>query len=188
MIQVEVAATKRSEFGKGPMRRLREDGKTPAVLYSREVDALPLTLDTKNITRELMTIQRRNAVLTINVADGDTFSTMIREIQVDPVHDHLIHIDLQAIDIAKPREYMVPINFTGESKGVALGGAMRIVANSVQLKGSPLDIPDTVEVDVTELESGDSIDFSNIEIPAKVTMITPSDALCVEVLALAIAP
>ncbi len=188
MIQVEISASKRNEFGKGPMRRLRQSGKTPLVLYGTGVDTLSLTVETKIMVKELLAIQRRNAVLTVNVEDGENYNVLIREIQVDPVDDTLLHLDFQTIDLDQAGEFTVPVSFKGTSRGVELGGFLHIVSGSVQLKGKPLDIPDAVEVEVTEMITGDSIPCEAIQLPESVTMITPGDKICVEVTVMSAAP
>ena len=97
MIQVDIPAAARTVFGKGESRRLRMDKKTPAVVYSKGEEALPLQFDEKILYKDLLFIHGRNAVVTLKI-EGDTTEqrhVLIREIQKDPVQEKVLHVDFQ---------------------------------------------------------------------------------------------
>ncbi len=181
MLQIDVSASVRESFGKGAMRRLRVSGNTPAVLYGNDKDVTSLQLETKPFLRSLYQISRKNAVVNLSV-DGDTRHVMMREIQTDPVDDSLIHADFFEINLDTARTFSVNIEIAGKAIGVDRGGELVTHSMVVNLEGAPLDIPDTVAVDVSGLDAGESILFANIELPGNVKMVSDDNIVCVEVI------
>ncbi len=181
MIQVELAASVREKFGKGAMHRLRSDGKTPAVLYGKGTEPIAVQLETKVFYKELLNIHRRNAVVTLTLDNGETHHALIKDVQADPVRDTLVHADFQKIDINKPQCFGVRVGFTGSAKGVDMGGMLMVEQHTVILEGVPLDIPDSCQLDVSDLEIGDKLLFDSLDLPDNVTMITDKDQVCVKV-------
>jgi large subunit ribosomal protein L25 len=183
MLQQEMAASIRNDFGKGAMRRLRMAGNTPAVVYGTGRESLALQLETLPLVKQLLKIQRRNAVITLNIEGDSPRHVLIKELQTDPVRDTLIHADFYEIPLDKARQFTVDLVVSGAAKGVDLGGIMEVVSRKVVVEGNPLDIPDTIGVDVTELAIGDNFLVSALALPGNVKMITPADAVCVTITA-----
>jgi large subunit ribosomal protein L25 len=181
MLQVEMAASLRTETGKGAMRQLRMQGKTPAVVYGGGAAAVPLVMDTKVMMQQLLEIYRQNAVVNLKVEGDRDRHVLLGEVQTDPVRDTLIHADFCEIDLGKPRRFDVPLVFTGVAKGVDFGGEMFIEHDSVAVEGLPLDIPDQCTLDVTELKIGDHMTFDNIALPANIKLVSKADTVCVKV-------
>jgi large subunit ribosomal protein L25 len=181
MLQVEMSASVRNVFGKGPMRRLRMGGKTPAVVYGTGSQTLSLQLETAVFFQQLLEMYRSNCIVTLKVDDGSTRHVLIKEVQTDPVRDTLLHADFLEIDLTKPRRFTVPLAFTGKAKGIDFGGELQISKNDVVLEGNPLDIPDDIKIDVTPLKIGDSISVGSVSIPATVKLITDADVVCAAV-------
>jgi large subunit ribosomal protein L25 len=186
MLQVKLDASVRTGHGKGAARTLRRMGKTPAVLYGQGAGTISLALDTKILVKELLAIKRRNVVINLDVeGDGQKFTkpVLIKEVQVDPIMGEPLHADFCEISLDKPMTLSVPLVYTGKAKGVDLGGEMLISSHSVHVKAKPLDIPDNIVVDVTNLEIGDSIGYAGLIVPAGVTMVDTSTKPCVAVTA-----
>lgn len=181
MLQIQLSASVRNEFGKGAMRRLRSDGKTPAVLYGSDRESLALQLETKTFYQELLNIHRRNAIVTLTLDDGATHDVLLKDVQSDPVRDTLIHADFQKIDINTPKRFDVQVEFTGFAKGVDLGGTLLVEQRTVVLEGLPLDIPDSCMVEVSDLGIGDKLLVDSLELPDNVTLISDKDQVLVKV-------
>lgn len=181
MLQVEMSAAVRTVTGKGPMRRLRSEGITPAVVYGTGGDALALQFDTKTMMAKLLEIYRRNAVVTLKIEGAQDRSVVVKEVQTDPVLDTLIHADFCEINLDKTAVFNVPLRMTGTAKGVDLGGRLETYATSVMLEGKPLDIPNEVVLNVTPLNIGEHLSYSAIELPENVVMVSKADAACVGV-------
>lgn len=182
MFQVEMSASVRNISGKGPMRQLRMQGITPAIVYGGGGEAVMLQLETKTLMAQLLEFYRRNTVVTLKINGVSDRCVMIGEVQTDPVRDTLIHVDFCEIDIQKSRSFTVPIVYNGTAKGVDLGGDMVIAHDKVVLEGRPLDIPDECVVDVTSLAIGDSVKCGEISIPENVKMVTDIEVLAVSVI------
>lgn len=183
MIRKELPAAVRKTFGKGPMRRLRVAGQTPAVAYGRGKDALALQFETKLLFHELVELQGRNAVLTLNIDDGSVRHVILKEVQSDPVKNSLYHADFMEIDLERPEVFSVPVVFTGKAKGVDAGGLQVIESATVQLKGIPLDIPDECVIDVRQLGIGDKVVAGQITVPEGVTLVSDHETVCVTIAA-----
>lgn len=183
MIQVNIPAAFRSEFGKGASRQLRMNDKTPAVLYSGGTDAVTLQCDAGELYKKIFDIHGRNAVVTLAI-EGDEKGerhVLVQEIQKNPVTDSLVHVDFLEIDLEKPASFSVPLKYKGTPKGVDLGGDLLVSARAIQLKGCPLDIPDYIEVDIKNLNRGESLTFDDVTLPEKVDMLSQGAKPCVAV-------
>ena len=184
MLQVNLDSQVRTGHGKGAARTLRRMGQTPAVLYGAGGASVSLALNTKILTKELLGIQRRNAIVNLDVAgDGKKYTkqVLIKEVQVDPIKGVPLHADFCEISLDTPMTLSVPLVFTGKAKGVDLGGEMLVSATSIIVKAKPLDIPDSISVDVTALEIGDSITYAQVAMPTGATMMDRADKICVAV-------
>ncbi len=184
MLKIDVSATVRTVFGKGAARRLRMDEQTPAVLYAGGSNALSLQVDAVELHKNLFAIHGRNAVVSLNI-DGDTKGTrhvLVKEIQKNPVTEQLIHVDFIEISLDQPREFTVPIQYLGKARGVDKGGLLQVLRAGVKLRGCPLDIPDTIAVDISELDMGQAgLTCDDLDIPNNVELIEKRDTVCVAV-------
>ncbi len=181
MLQVELSATVRNTFGKGAMRCLRSDGKTPAILYGLEAEPMALQLETKEFYKELLNLRRRNAVVALSLDDGKTHHVLIKDVQTDPVRDTVVHADFQRVDLKKSKQFGVDVKLIGNPKGVDLGGVIFVEERLVILEGLPLDIPDNCPLDISELDIGDSLSFDSLDLPKDIRLISDKDQVCVKV-------
>jgi len=184
MLQVRMDSKVRTVFGKGPMRQLRMREMTPANLYSGGKASVSLQFETPKLYKDLMSIHGRNAVVTLTV-EGDAVGerhVLVQEVQKDPATGQLLHVDFLEIDLRKAARFTVPIQYVGTAKGVDLGGELHIHKDVVQLRGCPLDIPDVIQVDITQLEQGGAgLTYGDLPLPANVEMLEKPDVTCVNV-------
>lgn len=184
MLQVDIAADKRDDRGKGAARSLRRAGRTPAVLYGPKIDPQALSLDTHSFTKALFAVHRRNAVLNLEVNDGGGKSlhhVITREIQTDPIADNVLHADFYVISLEEPLEFQVPLRYKGKAKGVDMGGDLIVSMEKVPLKGKALDIPDAVEVDLAPMGPNSKLTCAELSLPAGVELAVAGDEVCVAV-------
>ncbi|MBE9521542.1 MAG: 50S ribosomal protein L25 [Proteobacteria bacterium] len=187
MIQQDMTATIRQDFGKGASHRVRQDGLTPAILYGGSDKSVALSLDEKSLTRSLLQLQGKNAVVSLHI-EGEkgkkVHHVLVKEIQKNPVSDTLIHVDFFEISLDKEITLAVLVNYNGTAIGVDLGGVMNISAQTVKIKGLPLDIPDSIELDVTSLElGGPGFSCKDLSIPENVSLEEDPERTCVAVVA-----
>ncbi|CAG37462.1 50S ribosomal protein L25 [Desulfotalea psychrophila] len=182
MFQVEMTASVREAFGKGPMRRLRQQGITPAVVYGAGKAALPLQMDAKILMTQLLEFSRVNTVVSLSVDGQDAKNVVIAEIQSDPVTDALVHVDFCEIDLDQAREFTVPVTFEGTPKGVDLGGRLESHLTSVILKAKPLDIPNEFVINIADLAIDEQLTVADVALAENVVMVTPAARVMVAVL------
>lgn len=182
MDAIALSSTHRTPGGKGVARRLRAEGRLPAVLYGHGVETpTTLSLDPKELDKALANPKGLNAVFSVAV-DGTTHHVLLREMQRHPVSRKILHIDLVAADLEKPLVAFVPVEFTGKSIGVVTGGRIRKPYREVKLRSKPADVPASITVDITPLDHGDAVKASELNLPEGVTPVFDRDYVVVKVL------
>ena len=156
---------KRESFGKNEARRLRAQGRIPAVLYGGQKageNAEPIAVDPKVLMRILHSDSGLNTLISLNV-NGSSTRVLVKEYQVDPVTHKLLHVDFYRIAMDKLLTVTVPVVVKGEPKGVKQqGGVLDFVHREVEVECLPADIPDKIEIDVSELLLNESIRVRDI--------------------------
>ncbi|HOW53986.1 MAG TPA: 50S ribosomal protein L25 [Syntrophorhabdaceae bacterium] len=167
MEQVLIKADTRNATGKGIARKLRREGRIPAVLYGRNVDPVSITVSTKDwekITRHM----KRNVILDMEITGGkgvENRPVMVKEVQKDGLGVNVMHIDFLQVSMERTVEVEVPIHLKGKSKGEILGGIIDIHLRSARVECLPTQIPEEIVIDITELDIGDSVHVSDISLP-----------------------
>ena len=167
----------RKEHGTSAARRARLQNKVPAVVYHSGVEATPLSVDKISLNKALRTGQM---IFEVNVEDKNQF-VLVKEIQYHPVTDDIIHIDFQKVKEDEKISLEVAIRSTGEAQGVKLGGLLVQMLNSVTIKCKPAEIPEFLEIDVTDMEMNTNLFVKDITLPEDVEMITAEDIAVVSV-------
>ena len=167
----------RKEHGTSAARRARLQNKVPAVVYHSGVEATPLSVDKISLNKALRTGQM---IFEVNVEDKNQF-VLVKEIQYHPVTDEIIHIDFQKVKEDEKISLEVAIRSIGESQGVKLGGLLVQMLNSVTIKCKPAEIPEFLEIDVTDMEMNTNLFVKDITLPEDVEMITAEDIAVVSV-------
>ena len=167
----------RKEHGTSAARRARLQNKVPAVVYHSGVEATPLSVDKISLNKALRTGQM---IFEVNVEDKNQF-VLVKEIQYHPVTDEIIHIDFQKVKEDEKISLEVAIRSTGEAQGVKLGGLLVQMLNSVTVKCKPAEIPEFLEIDVTDMEMNTNLFVKDITLPEDVEMITAEDIAVVSV-------
>jgi len=176
-METKLQAEKRDETGKGVARRLRADGRVPGVLYGQGVEPVALSVDAREMFHILHGAAGANALVDL-VVDGSEHLVLAREIQRDYIHNSLIHIDFLAVSRTQTITVNVPVVETGEAAGVKEGGVVEHHLREIAVECFPQDVPDQIEIDITEIELGDMIHVSDLVAPEGVTILTnPEDAV-----------
>ena len=167
----------RKEHGTSAARRTRLQNKVPAVVYHSGVEAIPLSVDKISLNKALRTGQM---IFEVNVEDKDQF-VLVKEIQYHPVTDEIIHIDFQKVKEDEKISLEVAVRSSGEAQGVKLGGLLVQMLNSVTIKCKPAEIPEFLEIDVTDMEMNTNLFVKDITLPTDVEMLTAEDIAVVSV-------
>ncbi|MGK0359290.1 MAG: large subunit ribosomal protein L25 [Bradymonadia bacterium] len=181
MDAIALSSTRRSPGGKGVARRLRAEGRLPAVLYGHGVESpTPLSLDPKEFVKAITNPKGLNAVYSVEI-DGTSHQVLAREMQRHPVSRKILHVDLVAADPEKLITTFVPVTFTGKSVGVVTGGRIRKPYREIKLRARPMDVPVDIVVDITEMDHNDAIHASDLQLPEGVTPVYDRDYVVVKV-------
>ena len=167
----------RKEHGTSAARRTRLQNKVPAVVYHSGIEATPLSVDKISLNKALRTGQM---IFEVNVEDKDQF-VLVKEIQYHPVTDEIIHIDFQKVKEDEKISLEVAVRSSGEAQGVKLGGLLVQMLNSVTIKCRPAEIPEFLEIDVTDMEMNTNLFVRDITLPGDVEMLTADDIAVVSV-------
>jgi large subunit ribosomal protein L25 len=186
-MEARLEAVKRDTFGKNEANRTRAKGLIPAVLYGGVVvdgkpQAKAIAVDPKSVMTIMHSESGVNTLIGLKVDDEDV-RVLVREYQVDPITHKLIHVDFYRIAMDKLLTVTVPITVKGEPKGVKQqGGLLDVVHREVEVECLPADIPEHIEIDVTELMLGQSVRLRDVATNPRWKPVTDVDIMLVHVI------
>jgi large subunit ribosomal protein L25 len=182
---MNVEAEPREDFGKNAARRLRHAGRIPAVVYGGGGPSIPIMIDPQRISEILRSESGHNAIFTLDIRGKAPARVMLRDWQVDPIHGHLLHVDMVRVARDTRLKVKVPVHITGEAKGVKVqGGIFEFVLREVEVECLPDDIPDHVTADVTELTIGRNLRVADLPLGEKGKILTDPARVVAHVVAL----
>lgn len=170
----------RAAVGTTSSRRLRAEGKVPAVLYGHGDAPRHLAVEAKAL-EDLLHHGGRTSLITLS-GDGSSDTALIRDVQYDPVSRRAYHADFQRVSAGERVETTLPVVTIGIARGVREHGAvMDVVVHEVEIEGPADRIPDNVEVDVSELEIHGHVTAADLRLPNGFTMVTPAETVLVSI-------
>jgi large subunit ribosomal protein L25 len=180
----ELKASLRNNKGKGVARRLRKSGLVPAVVYGHKKVTLLLTVNSSELTK-LLKGKEENVFINLLVENGKKLEmfTLIKELQINPVNGNFIHVDFCEIDKEQAITLDIPIHFTGEAIGVEAGGDLHHVKREIRVSCLFSVLPDFVEVNVSQLNIGDSIKVQDLKLPEGITVLDQEDTILASITA-----
>ncbi len=168
-----VATPREGKFNKNAARRVRVQGKIPAVVYGAGQDSVAVSVDPRIITKILHSDSGHNTIFDLDVTGSATVKAMIVDWQNEPIKGALLHIDLKRIAMDKMMTVSVPIQLIGVPVGVkAQGGILEHVLREVEIECLPSDIPSHLDVDVSNLEMNQSIHVSDLPHSGSIKFLT----------------
>jgi large subunit ribosomal protein L25 len=177
-----IAAQLRTPGGKNVNRRIRKAGKIPAVIYGPGKPPVVISVDPNDVKTILYSESGRNTIFTISVDGSEQSNAMVKDYQRDPVQGHLLHTDFLEIAMDRLLALTVNVEIVGEAEGVKLdGGIMDIVTHSIEVECLPSDIPESIKVDVSHLKINDYIRVKNIQVDAKVKILSDPEIVVVTI-------
>jgi len=165
--EFNLIAEMRDDRGKGASRRLRHQGKVPAIIYGAGREPRALMFDHNKVLRELENASFYSSILTIKVGDKSR-AAIVKDIQRHPSKKQILHIDLQRIVEDEKIRMQIPIHFLGEEEAVGVkigGGSVSRLMTEIEVSCFPKDLPEFLEVDISELELDQMLYVSNISLP-----------------------
>jgi large subunit ribosomal protein L25 len=179
--EAKLKAELRSTTGKGAARKLRQQGKIPAIVYGAHEDAQSVTLDAHQTGLLFHSISVENTIIQLEVEGAAApVATLVREVQAHPYKQEIVHVDFLRLETGVEVELDVPLVLIGTPKGVREeGGVLDHLVHELEVRCIPSAIPEQLSVDVTELEIGDSISLDQLEAPEGVTFLADTNmTLC----------
>jgi large subunit ribosomal protein L25 len=182
MEEATIKAEIRQGKGKSSVRKLRTQGRVPGVVYGKDVTALPITVSAKEWER-LGRHLKRNAILKMFLEMGGKVEerpVMVKDVQTGFANDKILHIDFLQVSMERTVEVEIPVRLTGQPKGALKNGIIELHLRTVMVECLPGQIPEALELDITELDIGDSIHVHEVSIPG-VRFLEHSDVAIVTV-------
>jgi len=170
--QLELNATIRKTRGNGPARSLRREGRFPGVLYGPGTQPVMLSLNVRDFEHVVQKGNIRRTIFSLSIQNGSTVTkpAVIKELQTHPVSGQFLHVDFYEIDMNRKLRVMVPVVPKGKTKGEEFGGMLQIIEREIAVFCLPQEIPDSLEIDVSELGVGDALHVKDIALPGGVEL------------------
>jgi large subunit ribosomal protein L25 len=183
-MEVTLQAVKRGDKGKNEARRHRAAGRLPAIVYGTGNQPISVTVEPKALSRILHSDSGANTLITLRLDGEGDARVLVKEYQLDPITHDLLHADFYRVAMDKVIQVTVPIELKGEAKGVKLqGGIVDFVTRQIEVECLPGDIPDQIDIDITELMMNDGVRVRDLATGGKWTSITDADTLIVHLVA-----
>jgi large subunit ribosomal protein L25 len=178
--QANIQAQTRSHTGKGAARTLRRTGKVPAVIYGHDRPSEPVTVETLALSKLLGSISAATTIVDVTVDQRAPVKALIREIQRDPLRPvNILHLDLYEVKADEKVTVSVPVRLVGIPDGVRnFGGVLDQVLYSLEVEVLPADIPDHIDLDVTNLAIGHSLFVREVSVPKARILNPPESPVC----------
>ncbi|HEX9022432.1 MAG TPA: 50S ribosomal protein L25 [Geobacteraceae bacterium] len=183
MERKELTVELRSKTGKGIARQLRNRGLIPGVVYGKGMDAVPVSVNPKELSAAIAGEGGHNNLLTLKGGDSLNGNVVIvADLALNPLKGDAIHVDLHKINLTEKIKVAVPINLVGTAAGVTAGGLLDLAKHAIEVECLPTEIPEHINVDVTELTVGHSIHVGDLKVPAGIKVLDDSKAAVVSIL------
>lgn len=182
METVEIQIEPREAGTKGKAKRLRRDGKLPGVFYGPKAQTVPLEVDRKDFMSRVADLEGSHL---IRIKSGSPLLAdkvaLVKEMQFHPVTGEVLHADFYEVDLSAKIRVKVPLHFVGKAVGVVRGGILQPIVREVEVECLPMDIPEFFNVEVSELDIGDSLHVTGLAMPEGVVAASESDLTLVTV-------
>jgi large subunit ribosomal protein L25 len=166
----DLNAEPRTTTGNGPARVLRRSGKMPAVLYGQGVAPESLTVSVKDLETVLKGSSGGQMFLSLSVEGAPKKTVLLKELQRHPVSGDFLHADFYQVDMNRRIKVMVPVTTRGKCIGVEMGGMLQVIRRSLEVECLPDRIPDHIEIDITDLQMGESVHVEDIDLGEEVEL------------------
>src|SRR6187551_986331 len=174
MATIEFTAFPRNTEGRGASRRLRRTGKAPGIVYGGTLAPQPIELDHNALIHALRNEAFHSSILTMKV-DGAATQVLLRDVQMHPFRHEVLHVDFQRIDATRKIHMKVPLHFVNEDLSPAVkaqGAIVSHVMTEIDIACLPKDLPEYIEVDLSELDTTHSLHVSGVKLPPGVKIVS----------------
>lgn len=171
-----LTAKARAGQGKGDNRKLRQTGYIPAVIYGHGEQTRSVAINAHEFDLLSTRVHVENTVIDLNVeGEKKPIRALVREVQTHPARGSVVHVDFYQIHAGERVNVQIPLNFVGTPAGVRAGGILQHTMDELDVKVSADAIPESIDVDVSGMEIGDSIHVSELQLPAGIEVLDAAD-------------
>lgn len=165
MKQVNLTAIKREKTGKEVAKKLRKDGLIPAIVYGANTNPIPIAVKFNELEKIFSRYKGETLLFNLEIINEESVKkqVLLKDYQLHPVTDQIIHLDFLVIEEAEPVEIEIPLEFVGKPVGVSKGGILEILKHEVTIECLPTQIPDKVVVDINNLDVGDVLHVKDLK-------------------------
>ena len=182
MAEIVVNAKGREDRGKNAARRLRREGLIPGVVYGGKGDNIAVAVDPKALKKVLRSEAGRNTILKLDIEGAGSANAILKDWQVDPIKESFLHADFYRIAMDVAIRVTVPIQVRGEARGVKVdGGILELIMRDIEVECLPGDIPEHIDIDVSDLGINGALRVSDLPATAKVKILEGADQVVVHV-------
>lgn len=177
---LDLQAEPRTQSGTGAVKRMRKAGNIPAALYGRKVKASNIQVHGKTFAKLLESSASDNILVSLKISgSSEDQLALVQEVQHDYLRGGILHVDFHAVAADEEIHANVPVVMVGEAKGQKLGGMMEAIHHEIEVRCLPKDLPESIQIDVTELEVGQGIHVREINFPEGVVCRLGGDVVIV---------
>tara|TARA_B100000686_G_scaffold342301_1_gene421179 strand:+ start:227 stop:862 length:636 start_codon:yes stop_codon:yes gene_type:complete len=169
-----LSGTIRSKTGKSHAREARRKGLLPAVVYGQK-NTVAISINPKELVR-IMKQKGRNALIDLDLKSDSVRKVLLKDYQSHPLQETWVHADFYEVDLKKALKVQVPVKLTGTAPGEKKGGTLNHVIRVLNMECLPDNIPEAIEAPINELDLGQSIHVSDLNIPESANVLTPAGA------------
>jgi large subunit ribosomal protein L25 len=180
MAEIKINAKSRDFKTKGELNQARKAGMAPGVYYIKGEDPVSIIVNANDLNPLIYTSE--NHVVNLSIDEGESILCLLKDVQFDPVSEKVIHFDLYGMTVGEEIEVEVPLNFVGDAIGVKKGGRIQQALHKVNVKCLPKHFPESIEVDLTDLDMGQTITVADLNVE-NITFLQTEDTLLVSCLA-----
>lgn len=168
-----ITAEVRQQSGKGPNRRLRMEGKIPAVLYGRGVENMNLALSSREMQK--LADEESTKLIKLQIQGNGERLVLLKDVQYDHFYKSILHVDLHEVSLTEQVTVTIPLVLLGEDKRVKDDGVLQQLLREVELQCLPTQIPDQITADISGLEIGESLTLGELELEEGLELVTPPE-------------
>ena len=165
---ININALNRSTKGNGPARVLRRGGQIPAILYGPTTEPISITVNTHELEMALKSSPPGQLFVRLAIDGEGARKALLKELQRHPVGGQYLHADFYEVAMDRKVRVMVPVTTRGKAQGVEMGGMLQIIRRELEVLCLPNDIPEAIEIDITELDMGESVHVEDIPLEGDV--------------------
>ena len=163
---------KRNNQGTSSSRRMRSDGLLPGIIYGSDKESNIVEMNLNQVEKILKNHSSDSVLIEVDLEDEGSVRVLLKEVQYHPVTSSILHVDLQRVVAGKPIQVDVAIELNGEPEGVKSGGIIDHKIHSLSVECLPKDMIESIPVDITNLEIGDSLNVSDIIVTSKIKILS----------------